>query len=148
MTMYKVKLEIYSKKLSIVLDKLPLDIATSIAKQLSEQVFAGGTKGPAVERITSLLKVGDLPENYRDLYDEGFVIIEPSEIPKAMFTVAYYEYERGWGKRLMDTTTHNSLEEAVGVINTYNSKNTSKHVPDQYFVAQPHNFTIPGTNRD
>lgn len=50
--------------------------------------------------------------------------------------VEIVEYESGWGQRIEDEEYFPSIEDAAAFIEKYNSKNTSKTVPDTYWASR------------
>lgn len=52
-----------------------------------------------------------------------------------IWVVEIYEYERGWGRTLIDTNKFTSYQVAVAFQKKFNSKNTAPVAPDWYMVA-------------
>ena len=50
--------------------------------------------------------------------------------------VVIYEYEKGWGKRVVDTRLYTSELEAKEFCLEYNKKLGEGHTPDIYFKAE------------
>jgi hypothetical protein len=54
---------------------------------------------------------------------------------QAAYRVDIIESERGWGQKLDEVKYFDNEKEAKDFVSKYNSKNTSKHTPDWYMVA-------------
>ena len=53
-----------------------------------------------------------------------------------MWTVVVREYERGWGSKIDEIKSFDSMMEALDFQKKFNSYNTEKYVPDWYMVAE------------
>lgn len=54
----------------------------------------------------------------------------------AKYSVAFYEYERGWGSRFDSEEFYETYEEAEKRMREFNSKNNQDSAPDWYMVAK------------
>ena len=51
------------------------------------------------------------------------------------YKVALREYERGWGSRLDEVRSFDTLQEAETFVREFNSKNDHEHAPDWFMTA-------------
>lgn len=52
-----------------------------------------------------------------------------------MTKVIVLEYERGWGKRIVDEPVFVTTAEAEQYVKTFNARNTAQEAPDYYLQA-------------